>query len=262
MKKVLKISIWVLTVIAIGCLWFFTNKAHVDNPLASVEMTIERKYDTGFINKTKVYQDLLSICDTANNTRVSMIPIDSIKQYLQSIPWATETYATITLDEVLVTKIVECQPVMRVYNKEGKSVYLDNEGRIFPVNSDYKIHLMIASGVIRFPVVEGKSANINDDDYKFTDLPKVFNVMQSVQKNPYTNCCVKQVYFDGRQYELVMNNVDARVVLGDDENIDAKLENLQYFFEKMQGAPELSTYKQISFNFDNQVVCTKNKNKK
>jgi len=94
------------------------------------------------------------------------------------------------------------------------------------------------------------------------DLPKMFKVMKSVLNNKYSRCCVKQVYYDGRNYELVMNNVDLKVVLGDGENTDAKLQNMEYFFEQMQGSPELKNYSKINFNFDNQVVCTRNKTKK
>ena len=86
--------------------------------------------------------------------------------------------------------------------------------------------------------------------------------MRKVQNNTYSNCCVKQVYFDGKEYELVMNNVDLKVILGNDSNVDLKLRNLQYFFERMQGSPDLKDYCKINFNFENQVVCTRNKNKK
>ena len=86
--------------------------------------------------------------------------------------------------------------------------------------------------------------------------------MRSVLNNSYSKCCVKQVYFDGKNYELVMNNVDLKVVLGDDKDVDEKLMNMQYFFEQMQGSPEMQNFSKISFNYINQVVCTRNKNKK
>ena len=59
-----------------------------------------------------------------------------------------------------------------------------------------------------------------------------------------------------------MNNVDLKVILGDAIDVDERLMNMQYFFEQMQGSPELQNYSKINFNFENQVVCTKrNKNK-
>ena len=262
MKKFLKILVFVLTIGAIGCLWFFTHKEHVEHPLMSVDLTVERPTMHGFIDKNVEYQKIMSICDTAKNTDVTMIPLDSVRQYIASIPWAVYTEAYITFDETMVVKIVECQPIMRIYNKDGKSVYLDNEGNVFPTKSTYTPHLIVGSGNLNFKDLKNKSAHISNKDYVTSDLPKIYKVIKSILNNSYTRCCVKQVYYDKKNYELVLNNVDTKVILGNDKNLDERLMNLQYFFEKMQSSPELEEYSSINFNFDNQVVCTKNKRKK
>ena len=262
MKQFLKISVWVLTIAAIGCLWYFTRQDHVEHSLKSVEMSLERVGNQGFIDSLDVYNNIMKICDTANNSDITKIPIEEVRAYLNTIPWAIYTDANITLDEVLVVQIIECQPVMRVYNKKGQPVYLDEEGRIFPVKADHPLHLLVGSGNLNFEAVTKTSACISDSLYQTSDLPKIFEVMRKVQNNTYTNCCVKQVYFDGKEYELVMNNVDLKVILGSDSNVELKLRNLQYFFERMQGSPDLKDYCKINFNFENQVVCTRNKNKK
>lgn len=262
MNKLVKISVWVLTLAAIVSLWFFTHKGHVEHHLKRLELTLIRDNEQGFIIKEAEYQKIMMICDTANNTDITKIPIDSVRSYIKSIPWATYTDANITLDEVLVVNIVECQPVMRIYNKEGRSVYLDEDGRVYPPRSNYSPRVLIGSGNLKFKSLKGKSSSVYDEEYADGDLPKIFKVMKSVLSNSYSNCCVKQVYYDGRNYELVMNNVDMKVVLGDNDNVDEKLMNMQYFFAKMQGSPELRNYNKINFNFENQVVCTRNKNKK
>lgn len=259
MKKFLKILVWVLTVGAIVTGWVFTHKEHIEHPLKGVQLTLDRANETGFIDYGKVYHDIVSICDTLNNTDVTMIPVDSVRNYLKTIPWATYTEANISLDEVLVVNVVECQPVMRVYNKLGNSVYLDADGNIYPINRQYIPHLLIGSGYVDFPIVTKTSSSIYEEKYKDTDLPEFFSVMMSVLNNSYSSCCVKQVYLaKNRNYELTMNNVDQKVILGDGENSDLKLHNLQCFFEQMQGNPDLRNYCKVNFNFENQVVCTKN----
>lgn len=245
MNKFLKISGWVLTIAAIACLWYFTHKEHVDHPLKGVELNLVSAYEHGFIDKNVEYQKIMRICDTTHNTDITMIPVDSVRNYIKSIPWAIYTDANITFDEVMVVNIIECQPIMRIFLKDDRSVYLDEDGSVYPEKYGFSAHMLIGSG------------NITKND-----LPKVFKVMKSVLNNSYSKCCVKQVYFDGKNYELVMNNVDLKVVLGNDENVDLKLQNLQYFFEQMQGSPELQNYSKINFNFENQVVCTRNKTKK
>ncbi len=262
MKKFLKISVWVLTIAAIACLWYFTRQEHVAHSLKRVDMTLIRTDNQGFIDSVEVYTNILKICDTIHNTDVTMIPVDSVRNYLKSIPWAVYTDANITLDEVLVVQIIECQPVMRVFNKKGQSVYLDVDGGVYPIKSGYPLHLLIGSGNLNFNVLPQKSASVYDKMYQNSDLPKIFKVMREIQSNSYSNCCVKQVYFDGKDYELVLNNVELRVVLGSDRNVDVKLRNMEYFFERMQGSPDLKEYSKINFNFENQVVCTRNKNKK
>ena len=260
-KKILKVTVWVLTIAAIACLWYFTRKDHVEQPLKRVELTIERPGERGFIDSLALYQNIMKICDTANNTDITMIPVDDVRSYLKSIPWAIYSEANMTLDEVLIVKIVECQPIMRVYNKKSKAVYLDKEGRIFPVNAENPLHLLIGSGNLNFKAVTETSASLSDSLYQVSDLPKMFNVIRSIQNNEYTNCCVKQVFYDGKEFELVLNNVDVKVILGNENNVEVKLKNLQNFFERMQGSPDLKNYSSINFNFDNQVVCKKNKNK-
>lgn len=260
-KKILKISVWVLTIAAIVCLWYFIHKDHVENPLRRVDMTIEQPKGGGFIDSLTLYHDIMSICDTAKNTDITMIPVDSIRAYLKSIPWLVYSSAEMTLDEVLIVKVVECEPIMRVYNKNGQSVYLDEEGRIFPISKNHPLHLLVGSGAVRFLAVTSGGASLNDSIYAVSDLPMMFDVMRKIQNNSYSNCCVKQVYYDGKNFELVLNNVDVRVILGDTCYMDMKLQNLEDFFTHMQGSPALANYKSINFNFENQVVCTK-KNKK
>ena len=102
MKKFLKILVWVLTVGAIACLWYFTHKEHFEHSLKGLELTLMRENEDGFIVKDAEYQKIMKICDTTNNTDITMIPLDSIRNYIQSIPWAVYTDANITLDEMLV----------------------------------------------------------------------------------------------------------------------------------------------------------------
>lgn len=263
MRKFLKILVLVITIAAIGCLWFFTHKEHVERPLQRVELTIVRPNEDGFIDRIAEYQKIMRICDTVHNNLVTMIPIDSVRNYIATIPWATYTEAEMTFDEIMKIQIVECQPVMRIYNRNGQSVYLDENGNIFPESTIYTPHLIIGSGNLNFKAVRNHNANIADIEYTNSDLSKMFNVMKSVLNNLYSKICVKQVYYDNKNYELVLNNVDLKVILGNDKNVDLKLMNLKYFLEKMQGSEELAKYKQINFNFENQVVCTKNnKNKR
>ncbi|MGN0033021.1 MAG: cell division protein FtsQ/DivIB [Candidatus Limimorpha sp.] len=256
MMKLIKISVWCVTVIAMVILWCFTFKSHNDNTLKGVELSLIQSGERGFIVKDDEYHTIMNICDTAHNKNIKMLPVDSVRKYVESIPWVVSSDTGLTLNGILVVNMTECEPVMRVYNNKGESVYVDEQGNIFPVRDNYTPHVLVGSGKLNFKAPKS-SSNIYDNVYCDSDLRMIFDVMKSVLNNSYSRCCVKQVYYERNNIELVLNNADTRVIIGDKNNIDKKLMNMKYFFDHMQGSPEMQNYSMVNFNFLNQVVCTK-----
>ncbi|MBQ8761100.1 MAG: hypothetical protein IJZ06_06745 [Bacteroidales bacterium] len=258
MKKKLNILLLILTLASMLGLCGYLMYEHFHSRLNDVNLTILRNNEDGFLDYQETYNDIMNICDTASNNQIVMIPVDSVVKSLNSIPWITDVEAQINLKSFLEVKLVECEPIMRVYNKKGKSVYLDEEGNVFSTDNDYVPHLLVGSGNVDFPI--RKKGNINDEDYVKTDLPEMFALMKEIVKDDYANTCVKQVFKDkNKNYVFSLNNTNIIVIFGDVNNIEEKLFKMKHFFNKMQGSPELDNYKEINLNFKNQVVCTKKK---
>ena len=260
MKKILNILLLVMTLSAMIALGVYFAYDYYHDNLKGLNLTITRANDKGFIDYEETHNMVMEICDTANNMQVSMIPLDSVVTTLNAIPWVVDVDANINLKTYLDVEIVECEPVMRIYNKNGKSVYLDKEGNIFPTRQSHVPHLLIGSGNVNFSVND--LGNVNDSVYMTTELPDMFNVMSGVVADDYARNCVKQVFVDKKKnYIFSLNSTDIIVIFGDVNNIKEKLSKMRHFFDKMQGNPELDNYKEINLNYFNQVVCTK-KNKK
>ncbi|MBQ8221853.1 MAG: hypothetical protein IJZ87_00685 [Bacteroidales bacterium] len=258
MKKILNILLLVLTLAAFLSLGGYVMYQYFHSSLNDVNLTISRNNENGFLDYQETHKDIMNICDTANNTQILMIPVDSVVKRLNSIPWITNVSAEINLKSYLDVEVTECEPIVRIYNKKGKSVYLDEDGNIFPTNNDYVPHLLVGSGNVDFPINE--RGNIKDENYVETDLPEIFTLMKEIVHDDYAKTCVKQVFKDkNKNYVFSLNNTNIIVIFGDVNNIKEKLCKLQHFFNKMQGSPELETYKEINLNFKNQVVCTKKK---
>jgi cell division protein FtsQ len=185
-----------------------------------------------------------------------MIPLDSVVNMLEANPWVIDVDAEINLKSVLDIEITECEPIMRVYNTKGKSVYLDTDGNVFPTNNSHVKHLLVGSGYVNFPV--DKLGNIGDEAYADTDLPEMYQLMKAVLADEYSRNCVKQIYRDNKKnYIFSLNITNIIVIFGEINDIEEKLAKMQIFFNKMQGNPELEKYKEINLNYKNQVVCTK-----
>ena len=259
MKKFLNILLLIMTLSATIALGVYFAYDYFHDNLKGLNLTITRGNDNGFIDYEETHNAVMNICDTANNVQINMIPLDSVVEMLNAIPWVMDVDANINLETYLDVEIVECNPIMRIYNKKGESVYLDNEGNIFPTRENHVPHLLVGSGNVNFSVRD--LGNINDSIYMKTELPDLFKVMKEVISDDYARNCVKQVFVDKKKnYIFSLNSTDIIVIFGDVNNIKEKLTKMRYFFNKMQGNPELDNYKEINLNYFNQVVCTK-KNK-
>lgn len=255
MRKFLNILLLVLTLMSAVALGAYCVIEYFNDDLNDVNLTISRNTDKGFLDYEETYKMIIDICDTVNNKQIKNIPIDSVLNYLNANPWIKQSDVNINLKTYMDVDIEEYDPIVRVYNNSGKSVYMDADGNIFPSSDIYTPHLLIVNGV-DFPANE--LGNIDNEVYKDTDFPATFLLITKVLDDVYAKCCVKQIFLDKKKnYIFSMNNTNIIVIFGDVNNIDEKLFKMKHFFDKMQGNPELDNYKEINLNYKNQVVCTK-----
>ena len=259
MRKILNILLLVVILSALLALSVYCAYSHFHDNLKDVNLNVLRDTDKGFVDYDKTYKMILDICDTVNNTQINMIDVDSVLNALNANPWIVNAEANINLKGYLDVEVEECKPIVRIYAKNGKSVYVDKEGNLYPSSNQYVARLLVASG-ISFPV--DKLGNVNDEVYAKTSLPETFNLVKEVLNDDYARTCVRQIHYDKKKnYIFSVNNTNIIVIFGDVNDIGEKLLKMKHFFDQMQGNPELDNYKEINLNYKNQVVCTKIKNK-
>ena len=253
MRKALNILLLVFTLSAMIALSTYCVYHHFHDNMKDVNLTIVK--NNGFLDYDYIHEKIIDICDTANNNQVMMIPVDSVVNYLKTNPWITKVKAGINLKAYLDVTIEECEPIARMYNKQGKSVYIDEKGDMYPSDNKYVPHLLVASG-INFSA--NKLGNVNDEIYANTNLQETFTLIKEVLDDDYSKSRVRQIHYDKKKkYIFSVNNTNIIVIFGDVNYIGEKLLKMKHFFDKMQGNPELDNYKEINLNYKNQVVCTK-----
>lgn len=260
MKKILNILLVVFTLSLLIALSVYCAYEHFHDNLKDVDLKILRKTENGFVDYDKTYNTILKICDTANNTQINMIDVDSVLNALDANPWIIRSEAKINLKECLAVEVEECEPIVRVYAKNGKSVYIDNDGDIYPSENQYVPRVLVVSGI---GFSADKLGNVYDEIYAKTELPTTFELVKEVLGDDYARNSVRQIHYDKKKnYIFSVNNTNIIVIFGDVNDVGGKLLKMKHFFDRMLGNPELDNYKEINLNYKNQVVCTKIKNKK
>ena len=88
--------------------------------------------------------------DDINNLRgqanIGTINMVSIQRHLESNPWIESSTSYIDLDGTLCINLKEYNPVLRIFDKNGRSVYLTEDGISIPTNRLYTPHVLVANG--------------------------------------------------------------------------------------------------------------------
>ena len=256
-KKILKIALWVITGAALAALFVFGRKWYLETPLKGIVFQLERDRDNGFVEEDSVMSYVEALCDIKHQAAIATIDMMQIRTFLDDNPWIEKSSAYIGLDDTLVIQAKEYDPVLRVFNQDKRSVYVTTDGVIIPSSPNYTPHLIIASGDFTFPTPQ-ESASVTDSIYADTGLPEALAIAIAIRNNQAAAKHIGQIYKDiDNKYELMVNNLPARVILGDTCMVANKLTRLGILMEKFGGTEELDKYKTLDLKYKNQIVCTK-----
>lgn len=256
-KKILKIVLWAVTGAALIVLFVFGRKQYLDTPLKGINFQLERCHRNGFVEKDSVITHAEAICNIKRQASISSVDMMQIQKLLDDNPWIDQASAYIGLNDTLVIKAKEFEPMLRVFNHDKSSVYVTREGVIFPSCPHYSPRVIIASGNFDFPK-PGKNSRVTDSIYANAGLNDALTIALAIGNDPFLSGNVGQIYKNEQnEYELVVNNLSARVILSDTDALENKLARLSTLLEKFSGTEELNAYKTLNLKYKNQIVCTK-----
>lgn len=256
-KKVLSILTWILTAIAIIALFVFSRNSYLNTPLRSIAITIERNHEKGFLDRDHMIAELVTICDTTQRTAVGKINMVKVEKMLIDNPWIESAASFIDIDSRLLVNAKEYEPVLRVFNHEGQSVYITQEGYILPTCPSYTPRVLIASGHFRFDIPQKAKARITDSIYNESRLTEAFYICQAIENDTLMKSCIGQLYYNvNHEFELIINGLEAKILFGNAENAADKLLRLKLFLKQKGQSEELSKIKTLNLKYKNQLVCT------
>ena len=256
-KKILSIIAWVITGAALIVLFVVAYKGYSNTPLKGIAFNLERHADKGFIEKDSTIVAIEELCGIRKHATIKSVDMLKIQQLLKSSPWIENTSAYIGLNDTLIIKAKEYDPILRVFNKKGRSVYVTEAGDILPSSPTYTPRLIIASGNYDFATSKG-SQRLSDTAFSTTGLDETLAITKAILNDDFLKGSIGQIYRnEKRQYEVVVNGLTARVLVGDTTAINDKMAKLSTLLEKYSGTEELNAYKTLDLRYKNQIVCTK-----
>ena len=251
-KKILSIVLWVVTAAALVVLFIFARENYLNTPIKSVNLISTA--DTGFVRKSELREELKQICSKSNIGTINMI---AVQNRLNSNPWIESNASYIDMDGILNVNFKEYEPAFRVFDKNGHSAYVTQEGIVVPACRNYTPYVLVASGNFRLDN-DTSAFQLCDTLDSDRNLLNALHWFKAIEGNPFIKNCVGQLYCNKHnEFELTVKGLEARVIVGDTCLAADKLSRLEIFMKQRIDSPETQILKSINLNYKNQIVCTK-----
>lgn len=192
-----------------------------------------------YLTSETVNKLLIQSLGSLKNVPKENIDLNTIENALKANKMVKSAQVYLTVNGNLTSKIVQKSPIARV---EGVTkFYLDDEGKRMPLSKNHSA---------RVPIISGRITDAS--------LENAFVVLQYINADDFLKKNVIGIHLieQGRlQLKLRLENFV--VNLGNAKNLEAKFNNYKAFYHKAVNDKILNSYKAISLEYNNQVVCTK-----
>ncbi|MDR1406530.1 MAG: cell division protein FtsQ [Tannerella sp.] len=220
----------------------FVAKGEKDDAICrEVTVVIKDSLDRHFLNKNDIVASLKNAKLYPVDLFISRINTDKIEKHIAKNHLLATVSVYKTPSGKVKIEVTQKMPVLRVFSADG-SYYVDDWGHIMPSDFQYATYLPVASGNI-------EKSLATSDLYKFALF---------LRKHEFWNNQIEQIYVHpNKEVELVPRVGSHRIILGDFNDFEAKMDNLQLFYEQAIPRTGWEKYNIINLKYRNQIVCTK-----
>lgn len=210
-----------------------------------MELIIKDTTNAGFIKKDEIAALLRKKGIYPVGEKVERIQTERLEKELDKHPLIEKAECYKTPGGKIFIEVTQRLPILRIMSSNGEDYYIDNRGKIMPLEANCIANLAIVTGNVEKSFATRKL-------YKFG----VF-----LQNNKFWNAQIEQINITPeKEVELIPRVGDHIVFLGKIDNFEEKLDRLKIFYEKALNKVGWNKYARISLEFSNQIICTKKEN--
>ena len=262
MKKFKHIAIWGGLLLYLIVALSFVSRKRSGTICSKVQVQVLDSLDDRFVSKDEILDLIYDTDIKVLGEPVSRINIRQMEKYLEDRAIIHQAELYFTADGNMHVEINQRNPIVRVINDKGRSYYIDREGVIIPLSSNYASHVLVASGEIveffelaktrRLPCPGKYEGNKN-----YT-ICQIHEMAAFISRNPFWKSQIEQIYVNDKgEFELIPRVGGHLIKLGAFSGYRDKLRNLKAFYMKGLNNVGWNQYLEISLKYDNQIICTK-----
>ena len=261
--KILLIFVWIAIAAGVVVMMGFANVTHEIKRCRNISCRIDYRGGQPLLSENGLIAGIVKKFGKPQSQTIGEIDIAGINAYVRKNPYLENTDVKLTIEGDILIKARQCIPIVRYITPFGQQHYIDTKGRIMPVNQEYPYKILIATGQIESPLVDGKNIfSVPDKNQTLRsglkNLYDLHQLAEIIRNDSTMNALIEQVDVAANgKLHLVTKAGSHIIYFGDTTDAAEKLENLKYFYKYGLVKTGWDKYRKLNLEYKNQIVCTK-----
>lgn len=230
----------------LGIMWLFTGVMSSAEMCKGMVISVDTTA-VKFLNPKGLSEQMGDYPWRVSKMPLNKVNIDSLERMLMQMDEIETVNVTIQNDSKVHVDVVPMRPVARVFQNDGRSYYINREGK--RITADARFHIDV-------PLVVG-----DFDDTKFS-ANKVLPLIEYISQDSLWSNMISMVRVDSPNDIILVPVIRGHVInFGDMTNFASKFNRLRRFYREVMPVRGWEMYDNISVKYNGQIVATR-RNKK
>jgi cell division protein FtsQ len=222
----------------------------------NIEITITDSADYHFVTKRDIQNTIININGNIIGKPVKEIKMDEIENTMSGYRELKTAEVFLSIDGTLHIIGDQRNPIMRVMPDDGGDYYVDDEGVVIRRRNLYTPRLHIVEGNVNISQAMLNGVSVLDTSIKNSILKDVFYLVKYINRNDFWSAQIDQIFINGNdEIDLIPRVGNHTIHLGNADNFEGKLHNLEVFYDKVLPEVGWNKYSIINLAFKDQIVC-------
>ncbi len=246
--KIMLAAVWCTIGAGVLVLLIAAIKSRNHKTCQGYEIEIAGGGDHWFMDKKDIVQLL-----TGNGAypikgrAIRLFDLRKLEEKLEHDVWVKDAELFFDNNEVLRVKIVEREPLARVFTNTGNSFYIDSSGERLPLSDKLSAKLPVFTN---FPT---DKLQLNSADSLL--MAGMRKVSAYLLRQPFWMSQIAQIDITpDKRFEMVPTVGDHIIEFGNGNDCDKKFGRLLTFYRKVLSKTGMNIYQRINVQFDRQVI--------
>lgn len=180
--------------------------------------------------------------------KMNMIELKKVEDVLKASPYIENAQVSKSFRSTLNIEVKLREPIARVMNSDGTSLYIDKDGLKFPTAYRHSSNVLLLRGSFS----EGLAPA---DSFSCELIPQMLPVVKYINADKFWNVQISEIYINPAGELTFYPQVGTMFVeFGNAKNIEEKFANLKLFYDQVIKEIGWSKYRGVSVKYKGQVV--------